>query len=312
MTRSIALFAALALSLPAFAGFGASSFKKDNRYGANVFSVNSALDSDLKTAWMSDPEKDNVGQYLTIDVPIGEIDKLGIVVGWDKTEDTFKDYARVSEATVEVFNKGLGGEPVSIGSEKIKFEDKQGWQIIELKDYKIDGVLGGRVKVTFTAFHKGVDFPNLAVSEILVHLKEFPAETLTFASPPKGVDDKQDELNLIDGSTRSAFVFAEQKGSMTLEAPGYGIARLGLQAGPATYARPKTVVIKADDAQIKHTIPKDAKGMQWLLLPAIIGYTGSASGEVQVEIVDVWPGSDASKPLALSEIKLNASVIEEF
>ena len=303
--------AAFAFATPALAGFESSSFKKDSRAGVNAYAAPSAVDSDFDTCWQSDPEKPNKDQWISLDVPISTVDKIAVVIGWDKSEDVFKDHGRIKSAKLTFSNNGLG-DPVQTAERTVQFKDVRGWQVIDIEDVKIDGVLGGNIKLTVTDFFPGVDFPNLAISEVRVHLKEFPAETIAIASATEPLDDGQVPESMIDDNDRSSFVFAGNKSSMTLNAPGYGMASVGLQAGPTTHARPKTVVVKADSTSVTHQIPKDAKGMQWMLLPAIIGYTGSAAGDVVVDVTEVWPGSDATKPLALSEVKINATVIEEF
>lgn len=300
----------LSLALTAHAGFEASSVKKDTRYGANAFAPQSAVDSNPETCWQSDPEKDNKGQWIGLDIPVSTVDKIAMRIGWDKSEETFKDHARVKSGTLTFFDNGLG-DPKQITTRKVKFEDKQGWQFADIEDVKISGELGGSVKLTIDEFYPGVDFPNLAVSELRIHLKEFPAETIAI-SGTEGASESEVPENMIDGNSRSTFTFDEQKGSITLTASGYGIASFGFEPGPATHARPKKVVIKADGTQVEHMIGEKAKGMQWVLLPAIIGYTGSAAGDVVVEITEVWPGTVATNPLSLAEVKLNATVIEEF
>lgn len=300
----------LALVLSAHAGFEASSTKKDSRFGATAFAAPSAVDSNPDTCWQSDPEKDNKGQWIGLDIPISTVDKIGLQIGWEKTDETFKDHARVKSGRVTFYNKGMG-EPVQVAERTVSFKDERGWQIVDIEDVKIEGVLGGSVRLTIDEFYPGVDFPNLAMSEIRILLKEFPAETIAI-SGTEGADETEVPENLIDKNSKTIMKFKEQKGELTLTAKGYGLASFGFEAGPATHARPKTVVIKADNSEVRYTIEEKAKGMQTLLLPAIIGYTGSAAGDVVVVIEDSWPGSVATNPLALAEVKLNASVIEEF
>lgn len=311
LARTLAL-GALAVSVPALAGYEASSTKRDSRMGDNAFAIAQALDSNLATTWQCDPEKDNVGQWLELDVPAAEIDKIAMVIGWDKSEDTFKDYARVKSATAVFFSKTIGGEKKQVGEAKLSFADERGWQVLDVPDLKIDGELGGTVRITINEVYPGVDYPNLAVSELRIHLKEFPAESATFASDITGSDPKHEAIEMLDGSEKTWFVAQGTSLTFTAKAPGYGLASIGLAPGPATHARPKTVVLKANNNETKHEIPESAKGMQWLLLPAIIGYTGGAWGDVVVEIQDTWPGTVATNPLALSEFKMNAGTIEEF
>jgi hypothetical protein len=312
MTRIPLIAPALLFSTVAMAGYGASSEKKDSRFGEGAFAITKAIDNDPATSWQADPEKDNIGQWLTIDVPTSSVDKVALVNGWGKSDETYKDYPRVKAATIEVFSKTLGGDPVKVGEEKITLKDDKAWQVVDLKDLKIDGELGGTVKLTIDEVYPGVDYPNVAVGELRVHLTEFAAETAALVEDPEAADDDHVAPNLLDGNPRTYFAAKGDTVTMQAKATGYGLSSVGLQAGPATHARPKTVVLKANDAEVKHVIPEDAKGMQWLLLPAIIGYTGSAWGDVTIEVMDTWPGTKPDMGLALAELKLNASTIDDF
>mgnify|MGYP003396759812 CR=1 FL=1 len=49
-----------------------------------------------------------------------------------------------------------------------------------------------------------------------------------------------------------------------------------------------------------------------LKLPALVGYTGGAWGEVMLKVVDVYPGDVAANGVAIAEIKVSAGSIEEF
>ncbi|MCB9672919.1 MAG: hypothetical protein H6734_25840 [Alphaproteobacteria bacterium] len=312
MNRLLTAAAASLLCTSALAGYGSSSEKKDSRFGEGAFAISAALDSNLETAWQCNPEQDNVGQWLQIDIPTAGVDKIALVTGWAKSEDTFKDYARVKSATVEVFSKGIGGGEEKIGEQKVSFKDEMGWQIVDLNDMKISGELGGSVKLTVNEVYPGVDYPNLAIGEMRVHLVEFPAETLMLAEDPPAADDKHEAPNMLDGKATTFFFAQGNSLTMTAKAGGYGLSSVGIQAGPPTHARPKTVVLKANDAEIKHVIPENAKGMQWLLLPTIVGYTGSAWGGVEIQIVDSWPGTKAENPLAIAELKVNAATLDDF
>lgn len=310
MYRTLAL--ALALSLPAYAGYEASSTKRDARFGENAFALANALDSKLDTAWQCDPEKDNIGQWLEIDVPTATIDRIALVTGWDKDEKTFKDYARIKAATVEVFAKGVGKDRKLLTETKVSFDDARGWQLKDLQDVKIEGDLGGTVRVTVTEVYAGVDFPNLAISELRVDLKEFPADSLVLLEDPPAGNPKNEAPLMLDKKDATYFIAQDKTLTMKMKAPGYGLSSVGLLAGPATHARPKVVVVKANNNEARHEIAEGAKGMQWLLLPVVMGYTGAAWGDVEVEIVESWPGSVAANPLAIAELRMNAGTIEEF
>ncbi len=313
------LLAAAALSLlatPAFAQQGrtfASSYKKDSRAGDNAFNYNSAMDSDLKTSWQTDPEKDVTTQWIELDVPTSTVDKLAVVVGWDKNENAFKDYGRLKAAKIEIFDKE-GMDRKQLASVDVTFEDKRGYQMIDLPDTKI-GDFGGIVRLNVKEMYKGVDYPSLAVGELRVHLLEFPAETVGLNNAPPALDEMKNDASMaFDDNDRTYFVAKDTTTSIVMEASGYGVSTVGITPGPKTHARPKTVKIKSLvlDQEATHVIPEDAKGQQWLPIPIVKGYTGGAWGEIQVEVVDVWPGSVAENPLAIGELRMNATTIEEF
>lgn len=298
-------------SMTAYAGFETSSYKKDARLGDNYWSASAALDSNLETCWMVDPEQNNRGQWIQLDVPSATVDKLALVSGWDKSDNDFFDYARIKKAKVEVFDMG-GNSPVLKSETMIDVADQRGWQIFDLTDAKVGGeILGGRVRVTVVEVYEGKDYPNLAVSEVLVHLKEFAAESLELSTPPSDVGSGSGAA-LTDGSTRSywASTPGAEKPSFGVSAPGYGLSRIGLQGGPSSFARAKTIEVQANGSTLTYTMENNAT-MQWFLLPVMVGYTGSAWNEIQVTVVDVHEGG-AGKGVAFSEVKINAATIEDF
>ncbi len=311
MSRVIIPFLLFALSLPAMAGFEASSFKREARLGDNYWNASAALDSTLGTCWMVDPEQNNRGQWIQLDVPSATVDKLALVPGWDKSDNDFFDYARIKKAKVEVFDMG-GDSPVLKSETTIDVEDKRGWQIFDLTDTRVGGeIMGGRVKVTVLETYEGKDYPNLAVSEVLVHLKEFSAESLTLTTPPSDVGSGSGAA-LTDGSSRTYWASSAgaEKPSFGVSAPGYGLSKIGLQAGPSSFARAKTIEIQANNSATIHSVENNAS-MQWFLLPVMVGYTGSSWGEIQVTVMSVHDGG-AGKGVAFSEVKINASTVEDF
>jgi hypothetical protein len=313
MSTMVRILLPLLLALPslALAGYEVSSFKKDARLGTNYWNAASALDSKLDTAWQVDPESENAGAWLILDVPAGEIDKLGMVIGYAKNEDTFTDFARVKTAKVAVYNAGAG-EGSLLGEHTVSFEDKIGWQVIDLPDTKVGGeVLGGRVKVTVVDTYPGKDFANLAISEVRVHMKEFPAESLRLARPPDSEADIHIGDRMVDGDAKTFWAATTDAAVFAVSAPGYGLASLGLTQGPKTHARPKTIELHANQAATTHTLEDKPGVMQWVLLPCLVGYTGGAWGQVEVRIVDSYPG-EGMNGTALAEVKLTAGSIEEF
>ncbi len=311
MVRFVALVPALfCFSSTAIAGYEVSSFRRESRLGANYWNAASALDTDMETCWRVHAEQPNEGSWISIDTPTAEIDKLGMVIGWAKDEETFKDHARVKTAKVEIFDIG-NGAPELKAEATVSFEDKMGWQTVELPDTKVGGeVFGGKIKITVIETYPGKDFPSMAVSEVRVHLKEFPADTLAFADIPSSETDGHGGDRMLDGSTRSFWASSEDTATFSVRASGYGLSSLGIQPGPASHGRPKTVRLTTNQAQITHPLEDTPGKMQWVLLPALVGYTGGAWGTVQVEILDTYPGSAGG--IAIGELKMNAGSIEEF
>lgn len=296
----------------ALAGYDASSFKKEDRLGKNYWNAASALDSKLETCWQVDAEEANNGQWLQLDVPAGEIDKLGMVIGWQKDQESFFDYSRVKTAKVELFDSGTG-TPVLVSTTTVTFEDKMGWQVVELPDTKVGGeVLGGKVKITITDTYPGKDFPSLAISEVRVHLKEFPATSATFSKPFDSEAGSNAGPNAIDDNPKTFWAATGTSATFAMKAPGYGLASIGIQPGPKTHARPKTLEITANGTTITQALEDKPGLMQWVLLPCLVGYTGGSWGEVAVKILDAYPGEVPTNGIAIAEVKLNAGSIEEF
>ena len=303
--------ALLSLTVSALAGYEVSSFKKETRLGKNYWNAASALDSKDETCWQIDPEEKNAGSWIYVDVPGAEVDKIAMVIGWQKSEEHFFDYARIKKAKVEVFDLGMGGAPTLLGTHEIAFEDKAGWQYADIPDTKVSGEgLGGRVKITVVETYPGKDFPNLAVSEVRVHLKEFEAASMSLATPFDGAPEASDKAT--DGNARTFWTAPGDVASFALKAPGYGLSSIGIQSGPKSHARPKTLEITANGAVTK-TVLEDKPGtLQWALLPVLIGYTGGSWGDVQVKVLDAYPGDTPTNGLAIAELKMNAGSISDF
>jgi len=314
MIRSTALLTALAVALPAHAGFEASSFKRESKLGKNHWNAGAALDAKLETCWQVDPELDNVGQWIQLDVPLGKIDKIGAVIGWDTDENTFKDHARIKKARVEVSAKAISGEVEQKGTAEVSFEDKRGWQVVDIPEIDTQGeYLSATVKITVLEVYEGKDYPNLAVSELRVHLAEFPADSLAFGSVlPSSEEEGHLGFDMMDDDKKTFWAAKEPKATFSIVGPGYGLASVGIMQGPATHGRPMTVKLTNQAQDATHTLEDKPGEMQWLLLPTMVGYTGGSWGEVQVEIVDVYPGSEPGAGAAIAEVKLNAGSIEEF
>ena len=135
----------------------------------------------MKTCWQIDAESEQKGEWIEIDVPMSEVDKLSVAVGWNADKTSYTDYGRIKTVRVEVYTDD--GEK-KVLEHNATLEDKMGMQEIDLPNTKVGSELsGGKVRLVITDIYPGQDYPNLAVSEVLVHLKEMDAST-TFTSPP--------------------------------------------------------------------------------------------------------------------------------
>jgi len=308
MVRVVSV-ALLLASTSALAGFATSSHKQQANRGVN-WGAASAVDGKADTCWMIDAEQSNKGQWIHLDVPSATVDSIAVVVGWDKSENDFFDYARMKKIKIEVFDMG-GDAPALKHEQTADLEDKRGWQVVDLTDTKVGGeILGGRVRVTVLEVYDGKDYPNLAVSDVQVRLKEFSADSLTLSNPPMDVA-AGDPFDMVDGNARTFWApgAAVEKPGFGVSAPGYGLSSLGLQAGPAGYDRAKTVQLVVNELESVHTL-EDSANLQWIQLPALVGYTGSAWGEIKVNVMETY--TTGGKGVAFSEAKLRAATIEDF
>lgn len=304
---SATLLAALSLASTAFAGATASHFKPENKLGANFWNAPAAVDGKMETCWMLHGESPNRGEWIQIDVPKGEVDKIGIMIGWAKGEETFKDYARVKEVKIEGFTQGEGQSLIPTKSVNVSFEDKQEWQVLDFENIPIgQDMFGGKVKISIVDIYDGRDYPNLAVSEVLLYLKEFDANPTVTDST--GTSAGQAPESLVDKNPKTFWAANAAEASFTLESSGFGLSSVGITAGSKDYARPKKIQITASGRSKTYDVP-DTAGMQWFQVPALTGYTGSAWGAVEVKILETWPGAK-SGDVAISEAALKATTYE--
>lgn len=302
--RRALLLTLLAVPAAAFAGFRASSFKVETRGGETQRNAAAALDGDLATCWMVDPEESNEGSWFEIDVPKSTIDKLSLVVGWDRDETTWADYPRAKTFKVEVFDEGKDGAKVL--EHTVTLADQRGWQTVDLPDTTVgDEVFGGKVRLTVQEVVPGLDYPNLAVSELLLVLGEVDAP-VALTEEPEGTLAGKSTAALTDKDARSFWATtADGAGTtFTVESDGFGVSSVGIQAGPKTHARPKTIKLIANKTTRTYTAA-DTDAMQWFAVPAVVGFTGSGWGPVQVEIVDTYPGTQPG--VAIAEVALKAT-----
>ena len=304
------LIGSLGVPSLAAAGFQVSTYKKESRAGGSKNNGGDALDGQNKTCWMVDPETPNEGQWLELDVPVGKVDKIRVVGGWAVSEDTFKDYARAKTVKIEVFEVQMDG-PKLLMEQVATLEDTRTQQFIDLPDPAVAGeIFGGKVRLTVQEVYPGKDYPNLAMSQVLVYMAEFDT-TLVKVNAASSEAEGHGSTLLSDGNTRTFWSSSSDGEGATfeVEAPRYGVSSVGLVAGPKSHARPKNIEVKISDMTRKYTM-SDSASEQWFEVPSLIGYTGSAWGPVTVTVVDTYPG--ASSQVAVAEVKLRATNLEDF
>lgn len=292
----------LLVGTSAHAGFRVSSFKKAGK--STEFAAGSAIDGDAKTAWQVDPESEQVGEWIEIDIPKSEVDKIAVQVGWEKSDETWKDYSRVKAMRVEVFNEGDEGYE-RVSETTINLEDKKGLQVVDIADVAVGSELSaGKVRLTVTEFTKGEDYPGMAIGEVRVMLKEMDAPASFVGDEPAAAAGK-DAMKLMDGKSTSYFVSAEgEMPAFTLEASGWGVSSLVLTNGPKPYARPKKIQVKCAGQTLTFDVADTSKA-QSFMLPSVIGYTGSSWGEVEFSVLETYAGTKDG--VAIGEIALKAT-----
>ncbi len=288
----------------AWAGARGSAFQKETKLGANFWAPSAAIDGKLDTAWMVPGESPNRGEWIEIDVPRGEVDKISIFPGFNKNEETFTDYPRLKQVRVDIFALDDDQNAKQVGSATLELADKREWQVLDLPDTKIDaGLFGGRVRISVVDIYDGADFPNLGVSEVLVHMKEFDAKAKVTAineGDPSGATPALDE----DLKTFAKFAAGDV---LTLESQNFGVSSIGF-APVKDYARPKTVAVTFGGQTITTVLPEKATDVQWAQVPGFNGYTGGAFGSIEVKIVDVYPGKNPE--VGVAELKARATNFE--
>ena len=102
--RSVLIVSALSLLVPslAFAGFRASSIKSESGR-KDIWGASAAIDGDMSTCWQVDPESEQKGEWIEIDVPASEVDKISLTAGWNKDKTAHADYARIKSLRIEVY-----------------------------------------------------------------------------------------------------------------------------------------------------------------------------------------------------------------
>ncbi|HCH61191.1 MAG TPA: hypothetical protein DFR83_00205 [Deltaproteobacteria bacterium] len=291
----------------AHAGAVVSNNQKETRKGANYYAGNAALDGKDETAWLLPGDSENIGEYIIIDVPRINIDKLQMKAGWHRDEDTFKDYARVKKVSIEAsyYNSGMELVP---GPKVVEaeFVDEMGWQMIDLDDIVVeDATNGGKLKITILEVYPGKDFPQVAMGDLVVHLGEFDAVP-KIQSP--STEDEGSILNMQDENTRTSWIAPADNASFSVKGGGVMLSSLDITSGPATHARPKTLKLTVKNRTETVDLPNSA-GPHHVILPSTVGYTGTWNA-VKVEVVDVHPGKTHADKVAIAEITGKATALD--
>ncbi len=301
-------FIMLLVPAVAFAGATASNFKPEHRKGANYWNAQSAIDGKLETCWMVTGESPNRGEWIELDLPKSTVDKVAMVVGWAESDSTFSDYARVKKIKVEAFSLNDQQQTSPSGATTAEFQDLKEMQVMDIDDLAVgEDLFGGKLRIHVVDIYDGQDYPNMAISELLVYLTEFDTQLAMLASSDSvGANT----IELAQDDNAKTFYATQADGSFTVEASGFGVSSIGIHAGPTSHARPKKVKVTANNRELVHELLDDSKAMQWVMVPTITGYTGGAFGDIQVDILEVYPGTEAA--VGIAEIAGKATNYEGF
>lgn len=305
--RAVALFLVPSVAL---AGATASSFRPEHRKGANLYNAQSAVDGDVNTCWMVPGESPNRGEWILLDIPKGTIDKIGMNVGWSKDKESYDDYARIKKVKIEVYNFDDEQQPIPGPTGFAEFADKYDFQVVDINpDLDIGRELfGGKVKISVVDIYEGRDFPNLAVSEVLLYLKEFETEIKAVSGSPENAGHGIDMLQ--DANVKTFWTGPATGASFTFSSSGFGVASFAITNGPKDFSRAKSVKVTANNRSVTQDLA-DVTTPQSIQVPSLNGYTGGAFGDIQVEILATYPGTK-DPSVAIAELKAMASNYEGF
>ncbi len=308
MKKAIALFALALVPTLAFAGASVSAMKKPNRgEGANQYGGPSAIDGKMDTAWMVPGDSPNLGESIKLEIPTGKLDKIGIVNGWTKSEETFTDHPRIKRMKVEfICCTDTMGDVKTTFTTHIDLEDTPEMQIIDIENAAVGNeMFGGWLKLSIVELYEGKDFPNAGISELMIYMEEFDAiatiEGSSDEDPEHITMDMQDDSNKTYFATPSEGAYIEFGSDA-----GLGLSSVHLVHGPNTHDRVKKVKMTANNRSIEVEVP-DGKGAHQVMIPAIMGYTGSAWGSVKMEVLEVYEGTSAKGTLAIAEFDAKAT-----
>ncbi len=293
----------------AFAGAKVSSYNKDARMGNNFWAAGSAIDGKAETAWLLPGESPMRGEWIEIDLPRAEIDKIAILPGFAKNDETFSDYGRVKTLRVDFYSQTDVEVITQVGTANITVADKRELQVLDLPDTKVGGeMFGGKVKLSIVDFYPGADYPSVGISEVLLHLKEFDAAVSLIE--PSGESAGHEFTMASDTNPKTFWATAAEGAGLTIKSGSYGVSTVGFQAANKDYARPKTVELSSGNKK-QITVLPDGTDMNWAQVPGANGFVGGAVADVVVKIIDTYPGAKSAE-LGVAEIKVKATNVESF
>jgi hypothetical protein len=312
MTRHLSLISIALLPSVVWAGATVSSERRVTRNrGAVSWSGHSAIDNDPATAWMVPGESSNTGEHITIQVPKGNVNGVALWAGFGQDDTTFTDYARLRNVIIDALCCEGDDNMTTVSTTTVELADQNSLQFIDLEDFQIGNEMGfgGLIKFTVESVYEGRDYTNFAVSEARVVLVEFDLPAFSIPeSTGDDIDHLSDQLN--DGNARTYWTSPVEGASIGVRAGGYGLSSIGIQSGPDSHARPKRVRITANNRIVEHDLENN-DDVQFVDAPSITGYNGSAWGTVNIEILEVYPGSTAAE-VAIAEISLRATNFDGF
>ena len=290
----------------ALAGAQVSTHKKETKKGANYYAGNAAIDGKLDTAWVVPGESPNRGEWIMIDVPKGEIDKIEIYPGWGKSDETYTDHPRVKRLQVEVLCCAGGEQMETTGTAHVDVEDKAELQLIDMDNLVVgNDLFGGAVKISVVDIYDGQDFPNLAVSEIMIHMTEQDAPASITDSSAES-DPKHMVFDITDGNAKTYWVTPSAGAHFTWFAEGSGLSSITVDhvAGHDRIKKAKLTV----DGEREYEIELADEKSQLVRVPSTFGHTGVSTFDgVKLEVLEVYGDKGT---IAISEINAKSTFYE--
>ena len=277
---------AVGLTLPgaAFAGLSASQDLAGT--------LGRLSDGDLATAWQVPQGEDATGQFVEVSLPPGpvRVTALSMTAGWDGPQ--WDEHPHVRSVELE-FIEGHA-PPKVVATRQIELKDTRGVQRREFEPVSLSSSARNVVRVHVRGLQPGEVDEDLAISELFLHLQDRPVPAVWKA--PAGIRE------VSDGKPETVFK-AETGASLSTNAEGMLLSRIGVQGGPAN--RPETVWVTVGGFTRQHTLANTG-GVQWIELPVChqSGHTGSCSGPVKLEFSSTW---GSGHEVQIAELQLMAT-----